>query len=133
MNWYEKIHALFLVPGCIWHLLKVKRRLQTNPDARIVVKSNSRRHKSQALKVVVKSYFWSCRLIPNCRCLQRSIALFEKLSAMGYAVKHKYGVLKSNPKDTLSAHAWVEIDGKALNETKNLNQFIELTNTNDPN
>ena len=60
------------------------------------------------------------RLIYDCQCLPRSIALYQQLKSQGYAVEHKFGVAKESGK--LAAHAWVEYQHKPLNES------IELKN-----
>ncbi len=128
MTLFEKIQAVLLIPFSLWHLSNVKSSLKTQSYQELLVESSKIAQNKISVLVIVKSYFWSCRLIPNCKCLPRSIALYQKLSSMGYDVKHKFGVLKSNPEDQFSAHAWVELNGKALNESKNLNQFVVLKN-----
>jgi hypothetical protein len=126
MTLFEKIQAVLLIPRSLWHLIKVKNSLKTKPYLELLIETGPLAQSKIPVIVIVKSYFWSCRLIPNCKCLPRSIALYQKLSSMGYDVKHRFGVLKSDPKNNFSAHAWVVLDGKALNESKNLNQFIVL-------
>jgi hypothetical protein len=133
MTLFEKIQAVLLMPRSLLHLLKVKRSLNRNPEPQLLDEAISRKKNIIPVTAVVKSYFWSSRLIPNCKCLPRSVALYQKLSSMGYDVKHKFGVSKSKPEDQFSAHAWVELDGYALNETKNLDQFIELKKLDDIN
>jgi len=131
MTLFEKIQATILIPKSTWHLIKVRRELKVRPYLEVLDKPISKSKKRFALIVIVKSYFWSARLLPNCNCLPRSIALYQKLKSMGYAVHHRFGVLKSAPKDKFSAHAWVDLDGESLNETKNLNQFVVLKKSNE--
>ena len=85
--------------------------------------------RNKSMKITVKSYFWASRTINNCKCLPRSIALYQGLKAEGYQVEHKFGI--NNQNKSLAAHAWVEYDNKPLNESNDLKQRFAVMNSPD--
>jgi len=78
----------------------------------------SRTQSEIQILTIVKSYFWAARTIKECRCLPRSIALYQYLKSAGFDVEHKFGVNKQDKK--LAAHAWVECQHEPLNEPSDL-------------
>lgn len=50
------------------------------------------------------------------RCLQRSLALEHLLRKRGHAAGIRFGVRRIGARNELSAHAWVEVDGRPLGE-----------------
>jgi hypothetical protein len=50
------------------------------------------------------------------RCLQRSLALEHLLRRSGHAAGIRFGVRRAGADGELSAHAWVEVDGRPLGE-----------------
>jgi hypothetical protein len=123
MRFSDLFKAFVLVPQSRKHLLKVISQLQQFPKGgyQSLLQENyqfNSIHSKQRIAAIVKSYFWACRLIKECRCLPRSIALYQYLKASGYQVEHKFGVNKSD--NNLAAHAWVEYLGEPLNESEDL-------------
>ena len=118
------------MPWSIKHLIDVKHKLKSTSYAQLIHDHEISSSNNDSLIAIIKSYFWACRIIPNCKCLPRSIAIYQKLKSLGYDVEHKFGVYNQEPNNLLKAHAWVELDGQALNESKNLNNFIELKKSN---
>lgn len=114
------IRAIQLLPQSRKHLIWVKEQLRTISYQQLIQKSYATKVNFESKLVIVKSYFWACRLIKDCECLPRSIALYQCLKSVGHGVEHKFGV---NTKDSdLAAHAWVEYQGEPLNESKDLYQ-----------
>jgi hypothetical protein len=118
MRLVNAIQTLTLLPSAIKHLLRVKRQLKNTSYQNLIQQAYNGSPQNRSIDHIVKSYFWACRLIINCQCLPRSIALYQHLNAAGYKVKHKFGVNKQD--GTLKAHAWVEHKNSALNESKKL-------------
>ena len=126
MKLIDSIHALKLIPQRIKHLRYAKEQLKNINFQEILDKTYvANISNTVSIKAVVKSYFWGCRLIKDCDCLPRSIALYQCLKSLGYEVEHKFGVNKKDK--TLAAHAWIEYQGKPLNEPVDLkNRFSVL-------
>ena len=120
MKFVEIIQAIYLLPAARKHLLKVKQQLQNNTYNKLIEAPFTVSSSNKPIITIVKSYFWACRLLSQCNCLPRSIALFQYLNAAGFKVEHKFGVNKDNNK--FSAHAWVEYQQIPLNESENLKQ-----------
>jgi len=111
------------------HIIQIKSKIAENSS----IISTIRHQKPDILdqkfpsQELIKAYFWATRLIPKTQCLPRSLALYSRLISQNHHVQHKIGVRKVNGKPYF--HAWVEHQGKALNESqKNINQFQELKN-----
>ena len=120
MKLTDIIRTLQLLPQSRKHLIWVDEQLKTVSYQKLINSTSAFQANSKSIQSVMKSYFWACRLIKNCQCLPRSIALYHCLKSMGYEVEHRFGV---NRKDSgLAAHAWVEYQGEPLNESKNLYQ-----------
>lgn len=126
MKFIDFIYALKLLPSSRRHLLLIMKQLEKDPY-KILIKQPPKLNFSTniATHSRVKSYFWGSRLIKNCHCLPRSIGLYQHLKATGLDVEHRFGVNKQDK--TLAAHAWVEYQGKPLNESVDLyNRFTVL-------
>jgi hypothetical protein len=54
------------------------------------------------------------RLVPRSRCLDRALVLVECLRGAGAAAELRFGVRRGP--GVLRAHAWVELDGRAIGE-----------------
>ncbi len=122
MSFKIKFRAFLLLPSARRYLKTIKNELN-NTDYKKVLEQPLGSFKESKVETIVKSYFWASRTIRNCRCLPRSIALYHHLKALGYDVKHKIGVNKT---ENLNAHSWVELNGKALNEHPDLYQRFTL-------
>jgi len=118
MAFVKIIQSLGFMPKAYKHLCHIKKQLQQTSYDGLLNQTVKPMPKKIHLESTVKSYFWSCRLIPNCDCLLRSIALYQMLRANAYDVQHKLGVNKLHGK--LKAHAWVEHKSKPLNEHPDL-------------
>ena len=118
MKLSEFAQLVQMLPQSRKHLISVKSQLKTVSYDVLIKQSQDSFVKKGSLNVVVKSYFWASRLVYDCQCLPRSIALYQQLKSLGYDVRHKFGVNKSAEK--LAAHAWVEYQQKPLNESKDL-------------
>jgi hypothetical protein len=119
MNLSDIIPIVQLLPHSRKHLIWVKKQLQTVSYDVLIKQVYPDSLKNQlSINVIVKSYFWASRLIYDCHCLPRSIALYQQLKSLDYNVEHKFGVAKEN-KD-FAAHAWVEYQHKPLNESIDL-------------
>jgi len=125
MKWSDIISILQLLPRSRKHLIWVKKQLQTNSyDVLINQIYPESSINKLSIKIIVKSYFWASRLVYNCRCLPRSIALYQQLKSLDYDVEHKFGVAKKNK--NLAAHAWVEYQHKPLNESVDLKKLFKV-------
>jgi hypothetical protein len=118
MKFLEIIQALLAMPAAIRHIWTIKRLLKKIDYQQLLNQKHKPAATTLAINTRVKSYFWACRLIPNCRCLPRSVALYQSLKAAGYQVTHRFGVNRQGPH--LAAHAWVEYQQQPLNEAKDL-------------
>lgn len=107
-----------MLPSAIKHLLQIKSQLKNISYQKSIKQQYDSSKPGQSINNIVKSYFWGSRLIYNCHCLPRSIALYLHLKGLGYQVEHKFGVNKQNAE--LKAHAWVEYNNEALNESDDL-------------
>jgi len=110
--------ALLLLPASRKHLCLIMLQLKHQSYDEIINQSHENKHSNLEINTVVKAYFWASRTIKKCHCLPRSIALYQKLKALGYPVEHKFGVSKHD--QSLAAHAWVEYQNKPLNESPDL-------------
>lgn len=123
------IQTLQLLPQSRQHLICIKEQLKTVGYQQLIQGDYANPNSKDSIGVVVKSYFWACRLLKECDCLPRSIALYQCLKSSEYEVEHKFGVNKKDK--TLAAHAWVEHHGEPLNESFDLkNRFIVLEKSN---
>lgn len=113
-----------LVPKAMQHLLKVLKQLQDKSYLEIINQAYENNPSKGPIKVIVKSYFWASRLLKDCECLPRSIAIYQHLLAAGHDVQHKFGVNKDNQE--LAAHAWVEYKQKPLNEAIDLKLLFKV-------
>lgn len=118
--------TLILLPSSYKHLLWVTKRLKDNSYEHILSQDYKFSRSSASLHDIVKSYFWASHLISRNHCLARSIGLYQHLTKCGYEVEHKFGVNKTN--NQFKAHAWVEYQGKPLNEHPNLYQRFKVLN-----
>lgn len=129
VEWYQ---AIKMMPQARKHIIEVN-TLLTQQSYQEAINSPYNGGSQHSMHSIVKSYFWACRLIKNCQCLPRSIALFQQLKASGYEVNHCFGVNKNS--NQLAAHAWVEHQDKPLNEhpsiKKRFNQLKSQHNHND--
>lgn len=124
MTYVELYQTIKMLPQARNHIMMIK-TLLTHQSYQKAIKFPYKDGCQHSVKSIVKSYFWACRLIRNCQCLPRSIALFQQLKASGYDVKHCFGVNKKS--DELAAHAWVEYQGQPLNEHPSIKKrFKEL-------
>lgn len=130
MKLIDTIQALKLIPQAKRHLRCVKKQLGNyNYETILNQKYGVSISSKVSIKAIVKSYFLACRLINDCHCLPRSIALHQCLKFLGYEVEHKFGVNKKDK--TLAAHSWVEYLGEPLNESNELkNRFTVLEKSN---
>ena len=127
MKFIDIIKTLILVPNAYKHIYFVKFKLKHKSFENIIIQPYLTKQNNTQINILVKSYFWAARLLKDGDCLPRSIALYQKLKALGYPVKHKFGV--NNSSNKLTAHAWVEYNNTPLNENKNLkNTFSKLDN-----
>lgn len=117
-----------MVPESRSHLKTVMRKLKRFSYLEII-ETPLKNSKNNEIEVTVKSYFWASRTIKNCKCLPRSIALYQRLIADDYIVEHKFGVNKKD--ESLVAHAWVEHNKKPLNESIDLKQRFEVMHNRD--
>ncbi len=62
------------------------------------------------------------------KCLQRSVALCLWLDHLGFCGELKIGVRKDGEK--LRAHAWVELNGRVLNDVPSHTRRFAVMNTN---
>ena len=62
------------------------------------------------------------------KCLQRSVALCLWLEHLGFCGELKIGVRKDGEK--LRAHAWVELNGRVLNDVPSHTRRFAVMNTN---
>ena len=115
-----------MIPKTRVHLFKIMNQLQSESYDVLITQSTNSVKKNCSIDAIVKSYFWASRTINNCTCLPRSIALYQKLKASGFLVNHKFGVNKQDK--SLAAHAWVEYQGKPLNESKDIKQRFDVMN-----
>lgn len=118
MKLVEIIRALVSIPKTRKHIVLIQNQLIEKTYESIINDNVLINSKGLSLQAIVKNYFWACRTIKKCQCLPRSIALYHALKSNGFTVKHCFGVNKTNVK--LAAHAWVELNGVALNEAKDL-------------
>ncbi|MFK8010768.1 MAG: lasso peptide biosynthesis B2 protein [Marinicellaceae bacterium] len=125
MRFKDYFHAILLISQSRKHLHFTMKKLKHNNFDRLINEKIDSTSKTYSIDAIVKSYFWASRTLPQCHCLPRSIALYQKLNALGFLVEHKFGVNKFNKK--LAAHAWVEYENSPLNEPKDLrNRFTVL-------
>ena len=118
MRLFEKVKALLLLPTSRRHLCQIMQQLEHHSYDELINHNCGAKNSPVEINTVVKAYFWASRTIKKCHCLPRSIALYQKLNSLGYAVEHKFGV---NTQDqSLAAHAWVEYQNKPLNESPDL-------------
>ena len=120
--------ALLLLPSSRAYLKKIIFELKNKDYKQVLEQTPNVKFRAAKQESLVKSYFWATRTIKDCRCLPRSIALYHHMKALGYDVKHKIGVNKT---EKLNAHSWVELHDKPLNEHPDLYQrftVLELTN-----
>jgi len=67
----------------------------------------------------------------NALCLQRSLALLWLLRRNGISAELRIGVQK--PEGKLLAHAWVEVEGKPVNDSPPfLDHFLVLQDASEP-
>ena len=118
MKFLEIMQTLLGVPAAIRHIWIIKRALENTDYQQLLTQKQKQSTTTLAINTQVKRYFWACRLIPNCRCLPRSVALYQALKAAGYQVSHRFGVNRQG--QHLAAHAWVEYQQQPLNEAKDL-------------
>ena len=129
MKLIEFIKAIRLLPQSRVHLIWVKKQLKIIGYQQLIHQIYPSHVSKDSMVVIVKSYFWACRLVKNCDCLPRSIALYQGLKFLGYEVEHKFGVNKKD--STLAAHAWVEYHDEPLNEAVDLKiRFTVLEKSN---
>ncbi len=120
--------AFLLLPSSRAYLKKIIFELKNKDYKQVLERTPNVKFRAAKQKSLVKSYFWAARTMKDCRCLPRSIALYHHMKALGYDVKHKIGVNKT---EKLNAHSWVELHDKPLNEHPDLYQrftVLELTN-----
>jgi len=115
-----------IMPQSRKHLIWVKSQLETVSYDLLINKKYELLVNQTSVNVIVKSYFWASRLIYDCHCLPRSIALYQQLKSLGFDVKHKFGVNNSDEK--FAAHAWVEYQDKPLNESEDLKKKFTVLN-----
>jgi hypothetical protein len=115
-----------IMPQSRKHLIWVKSQLETVSYDLLINKKYEVLVNQTSVNVIVKSYFWASRLIYDCHCLPRSIALYQQLKSLGFDVKHKFGVNNSDEK--FAAHAWVEYQDKPLNESEDLKKKFTVLN-----
>lgn len=126
---YKLIKTLRLLPCSYQHLLWVTKLLKDSSYEYVLSLDYSISQNNTSIHNVVKSYFWASRLISHNHCLARSVALYQCLTARGYDVQHKFGVHKTNKQ--FNAHAWVEYQGKPLNEHPQLRQRFRVLERED--
>jgi len=124
MKLSELFSIVLLLPKARKHLVMVNKKLVTISYVQLINESSCVSIEPRSIEVVVKSYFWATRLVKNCHCLARSIALYQYLKEAGYEVEHKFGVNMLNQK--LAAHAWVEYKHKPLNESSDLTKRFKV-------
>lgn len=124
MNIVNISRTLYLLPRARKHLLLVMQKLKVQSYVELINEPFDAVHSKQSVQNIVKSYFWAARLIKDCHCLPRSIALYQSLKAVGLEVEHKFGVNKLNEK--LAAHAWVEYQHQPLNESEDLKSKFKV-------
>lgn len=131
MKLFDTLQALRLILKTHKHLRCVESQLESINYEKILNQGPVIEISTKAsIKAIVKSYFWASRLIKDGHCLPRSIALYQGLKSLGYDVEHKFGVNKKDNK--LAAHAWVEYQGKPLNEPIDLKKrFTVLEKSNE--
>jgi len=127
MNLIDFTQSILLLLQSRQHLIATKQQLETISYQQLIHQPFNTKKKNRSIQVIVKSYFWACRLVQGCDCLPRSIALYQNLKSAGYQVEHKFGVNKGDKE--LAAHAWVEYQGEPLNEAEDLySRFTVLEN-----
>ena len=124
MKSYKFFKTLGLLPSSYKHVKRVTKQLKETKYENILSQEFTFSQTSTSINNIVKSYFWASHLISRNHCLARSIALYQYLSFQGYDVEHKFGVNKSN--NQFKAHAWVEYQGKPLNEHPQLRQRFRV-------
>jgi hypothetical protein len=81
-----------------------------------IVKSlevTTRAHDAQSLEKIVRAVNYACAWYPKrCMCLQRSFVTTCLLRKYGITAQMVLGAQKL----PFKAHAWVEVDGRAVNE-----------------
>lgn len=55
-------------------------------------------------------------------CLQRSLALAWVLNERGVPAEMRIGVGRDSPEEALLFHAWVEVDGKVVNDSPDIGE-----------
>ncbi len=123
MHFVDFLRVIRLLPMARKHLLNTQHCLSQQSYQAALLQPFDQASKLP-IPVIVKSYFWACRLIPTCQCLPRSIALYQHLKAAGHEVTHRFGVNKQDQK--LAAHAWVEYQQQPLNEAHDLKQRFTI-------
>ena len=126
MKLFEIIQSMKIMPQSRKHLIWVKSQLETVSYDLLINKKYELLVNQTSVNVIVKSYFWASRLIYDCHCLPRSIALYQQLKSLGFDVKHKFGINNSDEK--FAAHAWVEYQDKPLNESEDLKKKFTVLN-----
>lgn len=125
MKLSEILCAVILIPKSGKHMLSIHHQLQHQSYDLLINNVYSSNPSKSSMTAIVKSYFWASRLLKDCTCLPRSIALYQHLTATAFEVEHKFGVNKQNQK--LAAHAWVEFQCTPLNEAPDLkDRFVVL-------
>lgn len=137
MNFFEVFKALFHLPSALLHLRRINSEIKKQPQAvaeirqkgadKIIkaVQCGSDTNDRKPSLALIKSYYWASKCISNTHCLPRSLALFQRLSNQGFAVEHRVGGYKTQGETHF--HAWVEFQGKALNESDaSLKKFHKL-------
>ncbi|MBV9579731.1 MAG: lasso peptide biosynthesis B2 protein [Chloroflexi bacterium] len=76
----------------------------------------------------------AARLYPGtARCLHQSLVLYRWLHHEGVSTQLQIGVVRGKAADAFRAHAWVELDGRILNDrAAAVRPFTPLTTTMDP-
>ncbi|MDZ7705131.1 MAG: lasso peptide biosynthesis B2 protein [Trueperaceae bacterium] len=105
-------------------LLKVLALLRRHQDIRVVLRAldhpvTDRQPTNKEQQQVVRGVRWLLRLLrirTGGNCLPRSLTIFTMLRRRGYPVVFCSGVRKEGAK--LQGHAWVELDGRVLEELK---------------
>lgn len=83
----------------------------------------ARKPPDQAIDRALAAVNLACRLYPHkAMCLQRSAVLASLLRSVGVRAQVVIGVRKI----PFRAHAWVEVDGRSVNEGARVREFFQV-------
>lgn len=118
--------------------LTVWRVLRRQPDARAAIADLRRRVSgpprveiAEPAERLIARLAWSSRTVlehlpGDQRCLAQSLVLTALLSRRGVRSRVVIGVRKIGPGGSLSAHAWVTIDGRAISPSGDHAYLVDL-------